>query len=110
MSVEIDITICFQDSDGEPVEGLRVDMKATYDSLSIGFFGEEVTDEDGCVTFSNMEGWKTYTLWVDHEEYEDIGVEGEDVNFDFTYDDPYKESHCDNDDEETEENKKDNED
>ena len=85
MSVEIEVTIRVIDNDGDPVEGIRVDLQGTW-----GFVGEETTDSDGEVIFRDVEGWRTLDVWIDHEKIDDIGLEGHDMEFSFTWDNPYK--------------------
>ena len=82
MSVEINVSIRLYDKDGEPVEGVRIDLSGKY-GINQGFVGEEVTDSDGYVTFNDVEGWKTYTVWIDHEDLYEIELAGEDDDFEY---------------------------
>ena len=79
----VDITIRISNSEGDPIEGLRVSLQPTY-SFSGGFIGELVTDSDGEVTFS-VRSWRTYTLWLDHARFDEIGVSGGSETFQFTW-------------------------
>lgn len=63
-------------------------LRPTY-GISRGFYGEEITDSDGEVTFS-VPGWTTYTVWVDHKQQEEIKVGGEDETFEFDVDNDYE--------------------
>ncbi len=80
MSQKVSVSIRFTDGDGNPVEGLRVDLHGVD-----GFIGEEETDECGSVCFDDVNAWETYDLWVEHENFDSIGVGGDDEDFEFTH-------------------------
>lgn len=61
-------------------------------SITRGFYGDLVTDSDGQVTFA-VPGWATYTVWIDHREFQDIGVGGDDESFSFEIEGEYKSSY-----------------
>lgn len=89
MSVDVDVTICILDDDGDPVEGIRVDLQ-NRDLLNGGFYGEVSTDSNGYVVFNDIPGWQTLDVWIDHEKTDEIGLEGNDDEFTLTWTNPYK--------------------
>jgi hypothetical protein len=76
----VEIKLRFVDANDDPVEGLRVELRSVD-----GFHGEESTDSDGEVEFT-VRSWRTYSVYVEHSRFDEVGVSGGDKTFDFTWD------------------------
>lgn len=89
--VEVQLHFHYTDHRGEDTNavGLRVSLRTRFKVLS-GFYGEElVTGSDGKVSF-NVPGHSEYTIWIDHEEFENIGTGDRDEWRSYVIDEDYQ--------------------